>query len=91
MVIAEKRLIIDAINENLKDFNFNKCTVIITEMCESSHFLAVKKHSSVITVVSTHQRKPTGAWPSPLSHDNRLHCSIFHFPFSVSSDFCLCD
>lgn len=40
----------------------------------------MKKHNSVITVVSKHQRKPTKSWLSPLSHDNRLYRCLFHFP-----------
>lgn len=45
----------------------------------------MKKRNSVI---STHQRKPAGPWPSSLSHDNRLRRRFFPSP---SSDSCLHD
>lgn len=66
-------------------------TIIIIKNVSVHSLLSVKKHNCVITDVSTHQRKPTRPGPSPLSHDNRLHRCLFHFPSSVSSDFCLRD
>lgn len=35
------------------------------------------------------KKQPARPQPSPLTHDNRLHCCLLHFPSSVSSDFSL--
>lgn len=50
--------------------SFNSINILTLHQSESG----CKKHSSVMTVVSEHERTLPRPASSPLGHDNRLHC-----------------